>query len=159
MSDLFPQAFAATSSSGLESGEALASIGIVWLIVMTVWYVLYIVQAFMGYGTAYRKTKANGDNGVSLFGWIIVFCSLAALVPGLGIYLWSKSKKEAAAAPMQQPLPYGQVQTGQPQPYQAQPQPYQPQQPMQAQQPIQPIQPIQPAQPLPQNPQDPNANQ
>lgn len=41
------------------------------------WYILIIVQAIMGYGTAYRKIKANGDNGVSLFGWMIVYCSLA----------------------------------------------------------------------------------
>ena len=61
-------------------------------LVLIAWYIIMIIQAFMGYGTAYRKTKANGDNGVSLFGWMIVYCSLASLVPGLGIYLWNKSK-------------------------------------------------------------------
>ena len=149
MIDLFPQAFAASTSSGSNVNDYLPAIGGVWFAIMTVWYVLYIVQAFMGYGTAYRKTRANGDNGVSLFGWMIVYCSLAALVPGLGIYLWSKSKKEAAMpAPMpQQYMPYGQ-----PQPYEPQPRPYQSPQPMQAQQPIQPIQ------PLPQDPQDQSTN-
>ena len=64
---------------------------IVWIIVAA-WYVLWIVQMFLGYGTAYRKTKANGDNGVSLFGWIIVYM-LAAIVPWLGVHLWKKSKQ------------------------------------------------------------------
>jgi len=46
---------------------------------------------FFGYGTAYRLTKNGGDNGVALFGWIVA-CGFAALVPGLGIYLWFKYK-------------------------------------------------------------------
>ena len=58
-----------------------------------VWYILVIVQSLLGYGTAYRKAKANGDNGVSLFGWLIVYSTLAALVPYLGIHLWKKSKE------------------------------------------------------------------
>jgi heme A synthase len=57
-----------------------------------VWYILIIVQAFLGMGTAYRKTKANGDNGVSLYGWSLAY-GLAAFVPYLGIYLWQQSKK------------------------------------------------------------------
>ena len=55
-------------------------------------YILYIVQLFLSYGTAYRYTKRGGDNGVALFGWFLVF-ALASIIPGLGIYLWSKSKK------------------------------------------------------------------
>lgn len=62
------------------------------LLILLVWYVLYIVQMFMAYGTAYRHTKRGGDNGVALFGWMIVFL-LAAAIPGLGIYLWNKSKE------------------------------------------------------------------
>ena len=42
-------------------------------------------------GTAYRLTKNGGDNGVSLFGWMLVM-GLASLIPGLGIYLWVKYK-------------------------------------------------------------------
>ena len=61
--------------------------------IIIAWYVLYIVQAFLSYGTAYRKTKANGDNGVSLFGWMLLYM-IASMVPGLGIYLWKKSKEE-----------------------------------------------------------------
>ena len=61
-------------------------------IILFAWYVLYIVQAFLGFGTAYRYTKANGDNGVSLYGWLLLFM-LAGAVPGLGIYLWRKSKE------------------------------------------------------------------
>jgi hypothetical protein len=55
------------------------------------WGILYFVQVFLVYGTAYRYTKRGGDNGVALWGWLIVF-NLAAYIPGLGIYLWHKSK-------------------------------------------------------------------
>ncbi|MDR0500425.1 MAG: hypothetical protein LBG97_04165 [Coriobacteriales bacterium] len=73
------------SGSGME--PVLAIFGIISFLYM----VLFYVQVFLGYGTAYRYTKRGGDNGIALFGWLIVFC-LAACVPGLGIYLWSKSK-------------------------------------------------------------------
>ena len=59
-------------------------------ILLLLWYVLAIIQIFLGYGTAYRRTKNGGDNGVALFGWFIVF-GLAAWIPGLGIYLWKRS--------------------------------------------------------------------
>lgn len=58
-----------------------------------VWYIFIIVQEFLAIGTAYRKTKANGDNGVSLYGWMIVY-GLAAVIPYLGVHLWKKSKEE-----------------------------------------------------------------
>ena len=74
------------------SENGLFGAGIVVTIILIAWYVLMIVQEFMAYGTAYRKTKANGDNGVSLFGWMIVY-GLAAIVPVLGIILWQKSKQ------------------------------------------------------------------
>lgn len=61
-------------------------------ILFLAWYIIMIVQMFLGIGTAYRKTKANGDNGVALYGWLLVY-SLAALVPYLGIHLWKKSKE------------------------------------------------------------------
>ena len=61
------------------------------MVILYLWYAVAIVQEFMAYGTAYRKTRDNGDNGVSLYGWMIVY-SLAAIIPGLGIYLWIKSK-------------------------------------------------------------------
>ena len=51
------------------------------------WQVIIVVQGFFAYGTAYRFTRDRGDNGVSLFGWLIVF-GLASIIPGLGIYLW-----------------------------------------------------------------------
>jgi len=57
------------------------------------WIICTFVQTLMGYGTAYRFTKRGGDNGVALFGWMIVF-SLAAMIPGLGIWLWVKYKDE-----------------------------------------------------------------
>ena len=57
------------------------------------WYIVTIVQHFLGYGTAYRLTKKGGDNGVALFGWILAM-GIVALIPGLGIYLWIKCKEE-----------------------------------------------------------------
>lgn len=72
-----------------ESGN---SIYLIVGLIFFIWYVVAIVQMFLGIGTAYRKTKANGDTGVSLYGWMIVY-NLAALVPYLGIYLWKQSKK------------------------------------------------------------------
>ena len=53
------------------------------------WYFSILVQNILNYGTAYRLAKMKGDDGISLWGWFFV-CNLAALVPGLGIYLWYK---------------------------------------------------------------------
>jgi len=50
-----------------------------------------LVQNLLAYGTAYRLAKKSGDNGVSLFCWHFLM-SLAALVPGLGIYLWLRNR-------------------------------------------------------------------
>ena len=63
------------------------------MILVFIWQIIFIVQAFLAYGTAYRYTKRGGDNGVALWGWMLVF-NLAALIPGLGFWLWSKSKDE-----------------------------------------------------------------
>jgi hypothetical protein len=62
------------------------------IIIAVIWYVLIIVQGFLAYGTAYRATKRGGDNGVALFGWMLVY-GLAALIPYLGIYYYKKSKE------------------------------------------------------------------
>lgn len=56
------------------------------------WYAIYVLQLFFSYGTAYRLTKRGGDNGVALYGWMLVM-ALASLIPGLGIYLWVKNKE------------------------------------------------------------------
>lgn len=63
-------------------------------LIIFAYYIVAIVQAFLAYGTAYRKTKANGDDGSSLFGWLILY-RLAAVIPYLGIYLWKESKKSS----------------------------------------------------------------
>lgn len=63
----------------------------VGVIVYILWLIIYAIQSFLAVGTAYRKAKANGDNGVSLYGWLIVF-NLAAIIPYLGYHLWKKSK-------------------------------------------------------------------
>jgi hypothetical protein len=65
--------------------------GLMGSFLLVIWYILVSVQTLFGYGTAYRQTKKGGDNGVALFGWMFVY-SLAALIPGLGIYLWYKSR-------------------------------------------------------------------
>ena len=62
-------------------------------IILVMWYVMTVVQAFFAYGTAYRRTKAGGDNGVALWGWLLVY-GLAATIPGLGIYLWRKYRDD-----------------------------------------------------------------
>jgi len=56
---------------------------------VVVWQIVYIVQGFLAYGTAYRLTKRGGDNGVSFFGWMLVH-GLVAAIPGIGIYFWYK---------------------------------------------------------------------
>lgn len=60
-------------------------------IIGALWYIVSVVQSFLAFGTAYRLTKNGGDNGVSLWGWMLVL-NLASLIPGLGIYLWFKYK-------------------------------------------------------------------
>ena len=58
-------------------------------ILAILWYIIVAIQGFLGIGTAYRLTKNGGDNGVALWGWMFVM-NLAALIPGLGIWLWHK---------------------------------------------------------------------
>ena len=71
--------------------EPLTTVDIVTVTILYIWYILFVVQAYFGYGTAYRATKKGGDNGVALFGWEIVY-TIAAIVPGLGFYLWYRSR-------------------------------------------------------------------
>ena len=59
--------------------------------IVFVWIAATIYQVFLGYGTAYRLTKEGSDNGTGLFLWLL-FTSAAALVPGLGFYIWNKYK-------------------------------------------------------------------
>ena len=65
--------------------------------IVFLWGACYWVQVFFGFGTAYRYAKRGGDNGVALFGWFCVF-SFSAIVPGLGIYFWDKTRKEEREA-------------------------------------------------------------
>ncbi len=58
-------------------------------VIILLWQLTCILQGFFSYGTAYRLTKEGGDNGVALYGWLLVM-SLASLIPGLGFYLWHK---------------------------------------------------------------------
>jgi len=65
---------------------------------LILWQIITIVQGFFAYGTAYRLTKNGGDNGVALFGWMLVM-GLAAAIPGLGIYLWFKYRDHDSQKP------------------------------------------------------------
>lgn len=58
-------------------------------VVICIWFVFFVVQAILAYGTAYRCTKKGNDNGVGLFIYLIGF-SFAALVPGLGLHYYIK---------------------------------------------------------------------
>ena len=60
---------------------------------LVLWYLITAIQVFFAYGTAYRLTKNGGDNGVSLFLWLLVM-TLAASIPGLGIYLWYQYRED-----------------------------------------------------------------
>ncbi|MCL2361740.1 MAG: hypothetical protein FWC73_08015 [Defluviitaleaceae bacterium] len=63
------------------------------IFLLVIWYIVLIIQMFLGYGTAYRLTRDGGDNGASLFGWLFAI-GLAAIIPGLGFYLWNKYRDE-----------------------------------------------------------------
>jgi len=56
-------------------------------------YIIWIVQNFLNYGTAYRLTRKGGDNGVALFGWMLAL-GFASIIPGLGIWLYFKYKDD-----------------------------------------------------------------
>jgi len=58
-------------------------------LIIILWNICTIIQVFLGYGTAYRLTKRGGDNGIALFGWMLLY-GLIAIVPGLGFYLWKQ---------------------------------------------------------------------
>jgi hypothetical protein len=73
----------------MQTEPMIGSFGTIFLVIYLIWSIIYVIQAFFGYGTAYRFTRDRGNNGVALVGWLIVF-TLAAIVPGLGIYLWAK---------------------------------------------------------------------
>jgi len=60
--------------------------------ILFLWYVTSFIQFMFGYGTAYRLTKANGDNGVALWGWIFLM-GWTSLIPGLGFYLWFRHRE------------------------------------------------------------------
>lgn len=61
------------------------------LFLLVLWYITVILQGLFGYGTAYRLTRDGGDNGVALFGWLILM-SIVALIPGLGFYIWHTNR-------------------------------------------------------------------
>lgn len=72
--------------SGLASLDKTA---IIIGIIICIWFVLFVIQAFLAYGTAYRCTKKGNDNGFGLFVYLIGF-TFAALVPGLGLHYYIK---------------------------------------------------------------------
>lgn len=67
--------------------------GIDMEIIGVLWYLLAVVQTLLSIGTAYRLTKNGGDNGIALWGWMLLL-NICSMVPGLGIYLWFKYKED-----------------------------------------------------------------
>jgi hypothetical protein len=65
----------------------------IWILLYILWLIQMSIQMFLSYGTAYRLTKRGGDNGIALYGWILLL-GLASMVPGLGVYLWLKNRDE-----------------------------------------------------------------
>jgi len=63
------------------------------MVLLILWQISIVAQGLLAYGTVYRLTKHGGDNGVALFGWLLVL-GLASLIPGLGVYLWYHYKDE-----------------------------------------------------------------
>ena len=61
-------------------------------LIFGIWYIIVMVQSFLAIGTAYRLTKKGGDNGIALWGWCVLM-GFAAIIPGLGIFLWIKNKE------------------------------------------------------------------
>ena len=84
-------ASASQPSSRQSSQNQDQGLSTVILIALIAWETIWIIQVALSYGTAYRKTKKGGDNGVALFGWMLVF-SLASIIPGLGLYLWNRNR-------------------------------------------------------------------
>lgn len=78
-----------SGDSIIEVIKPLEDIGTVWLFVIGFWWLFYVIQMFLAYGTAYRCTKKGSDNGAALFIYLIGF-SFAALIPGLGLHYYIK---------------------------------------------------------------------
>lgn len=58
----------------------MVSIYLIFILLYFIWLVIYVVQRFLVYEAAYRKTKKTGDNGIHLFIWLFVY-GLAATIP------------------------------------------------------------------------------
>ena len=73
-------------SAETDSSAAIVAI----YVAIGLWAIMYVIQAFLAYGTAYRCTKNGNDNGFGLFVYLIAF-SFAALIPGLGLHYYIKN--------------------------------------------------------------------
>ena len=91
-----------TSNSDAISDEKAT---IIWTCILVVWAIIFVIQYFLGFGTAYRCTKKGNDRGTGLFLYLIGF-SFAALIPGLGLHYYIKHLQTKIiiqqAAPQQQ---------------------------------------------------------
>lgn len=67
----------------------MSTTDVIVLCVLFIWAFVFVIQFFLGFGTAYRCTKKGNDNGTGLFIYLIGF-SFAALVPGLGLHYYIK---------------------------------------------------------------------
>ena len=58
-------------------------------ILITLWFIMFILQSLLSLGTAYRCTKNGNDNGMALFIYLIGF-NCCSLIPCLGLYYYIK---------------------------------------------------------------------
>lgn len=77
------------NNKGVVIMTKLSTSDIIIYVFLGIWAVMYIIQALMAFGTAYRCTKLGNDNGTGLFIYLIGF-SFAALIPGLGLHYYIK---------------------------------------------------------------------
>lgn len=73
-------------------------------VLLIAWAIIYALQAFLAFGTAYRCTKYGSDNGVGLFIYLIGF-GFAALIPGLGLHYYIKHLQPKIIIQQQQQQP------------------------------------------------------
>lgn len=76
------------ASDGIDTNAIFDSLGFSpWYIIALIWFVFFVIQLFLAFGTAYRCTKRGNDNGVGLFIYLIGYF-FAALIQGLGLYYY-----------------------------------------------------------------------
>ena len=60
-------------------------------LVMVAWGLIYLIQQFVAFASAWYKIKRDNAGAMAYIGWLIAY-GFAALVPGLGFYIFKKNK-------------------------------------------------------------------